>query len=138
MAMAARMPMMMMTTRSSMSVKPCSFSSIALRMRASTAVPFLGRCNGEPVPATRRTRRWVPWLCDPTSRRVCPSSGPVRLDDNFHIGRCAENLEASFASADDLLDQVEDLEDRHVERDDHRSHDRAQESDHEWFDERRQ
>ena len=32
MAIAARMPMMMMTTRSSMSVKPSSRSSIALRM----------------------------------------------------------------------------------------------------------
>src|SRR5436305_10331300 len=37
MAIAARMPMMMMTTRSSMRVKP-SFSSCALRMRASIAV----------------------------------------------------------------------------------------------------
>src|SRR4051794_21559872 len=38
MAIAARMPMMIMTTRSSMSVKPCSFSSMALRSRASIAV----------------------------------------------------------------------------------------------------
>ena len=35
MAMAARMPMMMMTTRSSMSVKPESFFAMALLMRAS-------------------------------------------------------------------------------------------------------
>ena len=35
MAMAARMPMMMMTTRSSIRVKPWSFSFMDFRMRAS-------------------------------------------------------------------------------------------------------
>ena len=38
MAMAARMPMMIMTTSSSMSVKPLSFCSADLRMRASMGV----------------------------------------------------------------------------------------------------
>src|ERR1700712_3921149 len=42
MAMAARMPMMIMTTRSSMRVKPSSRSSMALRMRDSIVVPFQG------------------------------------------------------------------------------------------------
>src|SRR3954449_1994942 len=39
MAIAARMPMMMMTTRSSMRVKPPSRSSAILRIRASIALP---------------------------------------------------------------------------------------------------
>src|SRR5437763_998599 len=42
------MPMMMMTTRSSMRVKPPSRSSAALRIRASIAVPF-GMIECEPV-----------------------------------------------------------------------------------------
>src|SRR5437762_671162 len=45
MAMAARMPMMMMTTRSSMRVKPSS--SWALRIRASIAIPPGG--GGDPA-----------------------------------------------------------------------------------------
>jgi hypothetical protein len=41
MAIAARMPMMIMTTRSSIRVKPWSFSSMDLRMRASILLcPF--------------------------------------------------------------------------------------------------
>ena len=40
MAIAARMPMMIITTRSSIRVKPWSLSSVALRRRVSTAVPF--------------------------------------------------------------------------------------------------
>jgi hypothetical protein len=38
MAIAARMPMMIITTRSSISVKPLSFSSIDVRVRASIEV----------------------------------------------------------------------------------------------------
>src|SRR5665213_2410071 len=39
-AIAAKIPMMIMTTRSSMRVKPSSLFSIALRIRASIGVPF--------------------------------------------------------------------------------------------------
>src|SRR5687768_15034358 len=38
----------------------------------------------------------------------------------------------------ELLDELEDLEDRHVERDDHRPDNAAEERDHEWLDQCRQ
>src|SRR5665647_1346034 len=50
MAMAARIPMMIMTTRSSIRVKPWSFCSMDLRMRAIMALPFMFRVSaGEPA-----------------------------------------------------------------------------------------
>src|SRR4051812_29189202 len=68
MAIAARMPMMMMTTRSSMRVKPPSRSSAALRIRAS--IHYLR------IRAARR--------------------GPARNDDGFCIGAAERPLDGEL------------------------------------------
>src|SRR3954462_8667281 len=73
-AMAARMPMIRMTTRSSIRVKPDS-SSRSLR---SISILLDQGAVGEPAPlvppvsAARLPRRGGPWLCVPPSRAVCP------------------------------------------------------------------
>src|SRR3954452_16851409 len=102
------MPMMIMTTRSSMRVKPPSRSSCALRIRASIAVPpgrnegtaqvgvappLRGSSGEVPSEAARLSRRAlrVPCLCDPASRRVCRCSA-VRLNDERIFGQCKAHL----------------------------------------------
>jgi hypothetical protein len=55
-AIAARMPMMIMTTRSSIRVKPWSFSSARVRMRASiegNSLGLKGRLSSRPKPLAR-------------------------------------------------------------------------------------
>src|SRR3954471_12046707 len=77
MAIAARMPMMIMTTRSSMSVKPCSFSSIALRSRASIAVP--PRDDVSPVKEARL-------LAEPDRGSWADHEGPLALRPHLAVG----------------------------------------------------
>src|SRR5436305_3209845 len=77
MAIAARMPMMIMTTRSSMSVKPCSFSSMALRSRASIAVP--PRDDVSPVKEARL-------LAEPDRGSWADHEGPLALRPHLAVG----------------------------------------------------
>src|SRR4051794_14226087 len=65
-------------------------------MRAARSIRSLARPLTVEVPAeaARLTRvPWVPWLCDPASRRVCPCSAE-RLDDKTMIGRRGGCLES--------------------------------------------
>src|SRR4051794_27451088 len=105
------MPMMMMTTRSSIRVKPWSFSSIDLRIRASMLFSLSGTMSellrrfppGGPKGPDRGS--WadlhvpqVPWLCVPASRRGCPF-WPSQLDDTVHVVRTAPRLEPTEPAA---------------------------------------
>src|SRR5665648_857276 len=121
MAMAARIPMMIMTTRSSIRVKPWSFCSMDLRIRAIIAHPFI--CS---------VSAGGPAVCGGTGR----SSGEERValrtdfgDRGFHPVDRIGHL---------LLNEVEDGKDRHVQGDDHEAHDAAQHRDHQRLDDGRQ
>src|SRR4051794_6269257 len=99
MAIAARMPMMIMTTRSSIRVKPLSFSVFAdWRRRASIVVAPMSCAVG----ASRR---------DAGIRAAGDDTYGYRRPDAF--------LELSGA----LLDEIEDVENRHVQGDDHAADD---------------
>src|SRR5664280_1504193 len=136
MAMAARMPMMIMTTRSSMRVKPSSRLSRDLRNRARMLFSFAATMPGAPGPVIwRMTRRLAcRQFIDRTSRLPSDSSTWVTGQPEHRQPRINDARHQSRA----LLDQVEDLEDRHVERDDHRADDAAQKRDHQRLDQRGQ
>src|SRR3954468_9998974 len=102
-AIAARMPMMMMTTRSSMRVKPPSRSSRALRIRASIALPperkSEPRGAGSPRGLRMESGRGSPAdpLLGPVALRPRLTTGvlllALRLDDDQVIGRTVVRLE---------------------------------------------
>src|SRR6476619_3114593 len=95
--MAARMPMMIMTTRSSMRVKPPSFCSCDLRMRANMPTSPSDEYCDEVSPsalALRRARRPTeaaglsagdPWLCEPPLQEVCRFWPMVLVDDERDV-----------------------------------------------------
>ena len=84
MAMAARMPMMMMTTRSSIRVKPWSFSSIDLRMRASMLrVPLR---NGAVSLAAGPPSRAPVWVPAEAAGLTCTPAGPLALRPRLATG----------------------------------------------------
>src|SRR3954471_18150462 len=110
MAIAIRMAMISTTTMSSISVKPRSSRSRRFRSTVSTG--------------------WVPpgqWMGASPNPEV-----PARTPS---YGRRCALLERVIGSS---LDQVDDVEHRHVERDDHAAHRATHEHDQQGLEERRQ